>query len=292
MKNLYIIVLMLFSFLGCVSKGEYETLLTENNKLRVELGGLKNDTEGKIASARYEALLTENGELKIELNELKNGAGSIIALVENAYEEENFLVARENIALLKEKYPESEKNKDFAKLLIDIKKQEQAKEKIRLENLDNMGIWEIRYYIDKFGDYTSSGYISTHERIKGTFSDSRTTNSELGARVLITDSSNIDIKLYEYDRNAENEGSSSYPEKYDIYIKDDNDKFYYFAAENTSDRVSFNKKDSSMVHNLLVRNTSLKFTLELEGYGNTISSYTFIIPNMHWYGNAYLELAE
>ena len=60
------------------------------------------------------------------------------------------------------------------------------------------GIWKVSYYVDDFGEPTKEGYVFT--RCTGKFSNSATTNSELGVEFII-DESNIHIPLYEYNRN-------------------------------------------------------------------------------------------
>lgn len=54
------------------------------------------------------------------------------------------------------------------------------------------GIWKVSYYVDDFGEPTKEGYVFT--RCTGKFSNSATTNSELGVEFII-DESNIHIPL-------------------------------------------------------------------------------------------------
>lgn len=65
-------------------------------------------------------------------------------------------------------------------------------------NNNTFGIWEISNYVDDFGEQTKEGYI--HTFCTGTFSNSATTNSELGVQFII-DKSGMRIELYEYNRN-------------------------------------------------------------------------------------------
>lgn len=69
--------------------------------------------------------------------------------------------------------------------------------KIDAQN-NKFGIWEMDYYVDDFGEPTKEGYLKTS--CTGLFSNSATTNSELGVKFLI-DKSDIRIQLYEYNRN-------------------------------------------------------------------------------------------
>ena len=87
--------------------------------------------------------------MKTEIDELKNGEERLIAIIDTAYEKADFTTAKENIALLEKKHPESKKNPEYKKLLIAIEKsekeiylqkQKEAEEKERIKNLNNTGI--------------------------------------------------------------------------------------------------------------------------------------------------------
>ena len=49
-------------------------------------------------------------------------------------------------------------------------------------------MWEIRYYVDEFGEKTESGYIANADFISGVFSNTATHNSDLNVWLLIDDS--------------------------------------------------------------------------------------------------------
>ena len=92
----------------------------------------------------------------------------------------------------------------------------------QVENLktDSTGIWKINYFVDDFGDPTKDGYIAHDYYIKGTFSNSATTNSDLNVFVMISGAGRIGIQLYEYaGKNAVKAYSN---ETYKIAVKDSN----------------------------------------------------------------------
>ena len=70
-------------------------------------------------------LLAENERLRAEVDELKNGEARLIATVEKAYSDRNFLLARQSIHALSERHPQSPKNREFVALLETIAGEEQ-----------------------------------------------------------------------------------------------------------------------------------------------------------------------
>ena len=60
------------------------------------------------------------------------------------------------------------------------------------------GIWKIGYYVDDFGERTGESYV--HTETLGVFSNSATTNSNLGVSIIVN-KSRIIIQFYEYARN-------------------------------------------------------------------------------------------
>jgi len=244
-----------------------------------------------------EQLQQENERLSAELDDCKFGAEKIAGEVEKAYAEKNYAVARENIKMLYEKHPESPKNKEFKNLLAVIDKEEIAeqkrkeaaeKERIRLENLNNTGMWTVSYYVDDFGEPTKEGYIRNTYLISGNFSNTATQNSDLNVKFLITNSSDISIMLYEYAGNNPVKAYSS--ESYQVLIQDKDGKRLKLRATNYSDRLSFDKTASRQVHNVLMKGGTIKFKIyEID---TPTTEYDFTIPKADWYENAYAKLKE
>ena len=141
---------------------------------------------------------------------------------------------------------------------------------------DSNCIWEVRHYVDSFGDETDISYITTD--IDGVFSNSATTDSALGVRFLI-DSYDINIKLYEYNRNHSVTTSSS--TKYKITIKDDKNNIYYFTATNSSDRLYTNPNNIEDFHQILLNSKTIKFLIVESD--RTSTSYRFNIDDNSGY---------
>lgn len=250
-----------------------------------------------VSKSDYNKLLAENESLKMELEECNNGAEKLIANVEKAYSEKDFQTARMNIELLYENHPESPKNEEFKELLKlieieEIEEQErqeaEEQERIRLENLNNTGMWEVAYYVDDFGEPTDEGYIRNTNWITGTFSNTATQNSRLNVRFLITNSSDISFKLYEYAGNNPVKAYST--ERYRVLIQDNDGERYTFTATNYSDRIGFSAADSRTVHGIFMKSGTIKFSVtEIE---TPTTQYQFTIENADWYENAYLKLQE
>ena len=242
-------------------------------------------------------LLKENERLLTELDECQNGAERIAAKVEKAYNTKDYSDARLNINKLYERHPESPKNDEFKELLEKIEKEELAlqkkkeaeeKERIRLANINNTGMWTVRYYVDDFGEPTKKGYISNTNLISGTFSNTATQNSALSVRFLISNSSDISFKLFEYAGNNPVKTFSS--TSYTVLIQDKDGERLRLNARNYSDRLSFDRTNSRNVHNALMKGGTLKFRVVQVNTPST--NYEFTIQNADWYENAYRKLRE
>ena len=250
-----------------------------------------------VPQADFDKLKEQNEQLQTELEECQNGAEKLIAAIEKFYSEKAFVQARQSIEKLYEKHPESPKNEEFKKLLKIIEKEEliekkreeaEEKERIRLENLNNTGIWSVHYYVDEFGEATKQGYIQNTNFIQGTFSNTATQNSKLNIKFLISNSSDISIQLYEYAGNNPVKAYSS--DKYSVQVQDKDGSRLNLNAVNYSDRLSFDKTNSRKVHNALIKGGTVKFRIfETE---TPTTQYQFTIQKADWYDNAYKKLKE
>lgn len=243
----------------------------------------------------YDKLQVENEKLKIELDECKFGAEKLIALIEKDYSEKKYSSARKRINELYERHPESLKNNEFKQLLKKIKKKELAekkrkeaeeKERIRLANINNTGMWRVGYYVDDFGEPTKQGYIRNTNLIRGTFNNSATQYSALDVKFLISNSSDISIQLYEYAGNNPVKAYSS--ESYRVLIQDKDGNRSRLSATNYSERLSFSSTNSKKVHNILMKGGTIKFKIiEIE---TPTTEYEFTITKADYYNNAYRKL--
>lgn len=80
--------------------------------------------------------------------------------------------------------------------------------------------WDIYSYVDEFDNPTDDWYISNIEYLKGTFSNSATTKSDLEAMFLIDDE-DVAIFLYEY-ASMEVKNAGSWEKEYNITMLDAN----------------------------------------------------------------------
>lgn len=212
-----------------------------------------------VSQGDYDKLALENERLTEELDECRFGAERIVVAVEKAYAEKNYVLARQNIEMLYEKHPESPKNAEFAKLLKAIDQKERAlkkkheaeeKERIRVANLNNIGMWSIRYFVDKFGDRTRDAYLTNTDRIRGQFSNTATQDSKLDVILMVDGIDDISILLYEYaGRNPVKATSQDY---YAVSVQDDLGNQFELTANNTSDRLRLDPQSSHKVHNALL----------------------------------------
>jgi hypothetical protein len=257
-----------------------------------------------IPQADYEKIINENQDLKTniekissELDECQNGAEKTVAKVLKAYSEKDYITAKENIKSLSEMHPESPKNAVFKKILIKIKDEELAlkkvkeakeKDRIRLVNINNTGMWGVGHYVDEFGEQTKEGYITNSSYIKGFFSNTATQNSKLNITFLINSSSKISIQLYEYAGNNPVKAYSS--KSYRILVQDKEGKRLKLRATNYSDRLRIGTTDSRKLNKALLKGGIIKFKIyEIE---TPTTQYEFTILNADWYDNAQKKLGR
>lgn len=234
----------------------------------------------------------EYDKLKTELNECKFGAEKLIAAVEKAYSEKKYVEARKGIANLAQKHPESPKNVEFAELLKKIHREEpienakkaaEEKERNRLANLNNTGIWSVNHYVDDFGEETKQAYLTNTDLIRGSFSNTATQNSALDVKFLINSPSDITLQLFKYARNNPVKAYSS--DSYTVLLQDKDGNRLRLRAVNYSDRLSFENMVSKQLHSVLLKGGTLKFKI-IENDTPT-TEYEFIIQNADLYENAY-----
>ena len=155
-------------------------------------------------------------------------------------------------------------------------------------SLDDMGIWEVSYFVDDFGDPTDSGYITTIDLVEGKFSNSATTNAKLYVIFIITENK-ISIKMAEYGSNIV-KGSSSYPDNYVIIFKHNGVKAEgRYTATNRSDRLVIDgKKNTKKLLDKLIEGGSFSFVIgDVSEY--TSARYSFKIQ-ADGFSNAYRTL--
>ena len=159
--------------------------------------------------------------------------------------------------------------------------------KVAQTNFQGNGIWEIRYYVDDFGDPTDSGFISNTELIQGTFSNSATTNSSLYVFFLINGKGDVAVKLFEYGSSEVKAYSTEY---YEVKVKDSSGIVHSLPATiyQGGDRLyidsSARKNKISEMHNLFVIGGELQFVITSPS--SYPSTYKFSV-NADGYKNAF-----
>ena len=155
---------------------------------------------------------------------------------------------------------------------------------------DDLGIWELTYYIDKFKMPTDEAYIRNSRYISGTFSNTATNNSKLNVRLLI-DKDDVALMLYEYGDNQVKNGYS-HDEDYDIYVLDSSGVKHEFWGYIRPDgnRIFFQKESyfyesESAFLDLLKQGGKLHFYIE--ECDRRTTQYNFVIEDASGFSAAY-----
>ncbi len=318
-----ILFLLTFFLLGCgVPQSDYDKLEKDYEDVRAELEELLNGEVRLIAlvERHYKAKNFSEAKRNIQLLYEKHPSSSknkefqnllniitkeeetqkrfrlvlekekVTEIVKSCYSSKNFLLAKKTISDLFELYPELSNDPELKIALSNIEKEirSEKEERIRRENANKTGMWEIRYYVDEFGEKTESGYIANADFISGVFSNTATNNSDLNVWLLIDDSNDIAIKLYEYARS--NPVKTARSKSYKVLIQDNDGDKYDLSATNYSDRLIIDEDDSYQLHKALIRGGTLKFKI-IESDRRT-TNYSFSIDNADFYGNAYRKLTQ
>ena len=157
--------------------------------------------------------------------------------------------------------------------LKSLYKKQQNSLNTKVEEEKKKSKWEIKYYVDEFGDKTENGYVF---RVidDGLFSNSATSNSKLSVKFLI-EPNELTIMLLEYGSNYV-KGSQKSPDNYEVALKISDQK-YLFKAENYSDRLTFDNKSSTEITELIDKNDQIKFYIEeISDYSKTTYKFNLL----------------
>ena len=285
---------------------EHQSLKTEHESLKTDSQGLKDKyeslmTEHQSLKTERESLKTANQSLTKQVNDLKFGADRIIASVQLDYSKKRYTDAKVSIKLLEEKHPESIKNAEFRELLKTIEQEELAaeqkrlaeeKEKHRLANLQNTGMWVMREYVDMFKEKTGEKFLINEKWIKGIFNNSATENSKLTVQ-LFSDSNGVYVQLYEYEKSIrKNPFRDDF--LYRITIQDGDGARHAFSGTMLSghDRIVLSNRQTDAFHSIMKKGGQIKFSIEGVSPIVKNESYFFIIPNPDFYENALRLMTE
>lgn len=114
----------------------------------------------------------------------------------------------------------------------------------------NKSDWEIKYFVDKFGDPNPNNPYIGSKNIKGTFSNSATKDDLLYARIIIDDE--LAVKLYEYGQ-IEVTNSYSRIREYSVTFKyASNQQFSFVGTMNdlSGDRIFLNDGMDALIDHL------------------------------------------
>jgi hypothetical protein len=165
---------------------------------------------------------------------------------------------------------------------IAAEKARQAKEaeksRIAEYNRKNTSSWEIRYFVDKFDNFTDEAYITT--RITGTFGNS-TTNS-LVVRLIIT-KDNFAFELYEHGI-SQVRNIFDMNQVYEVFIQDGEKNRYNTVATLRSNQ--FFPDNRNNIYNILLKGGLVKFVVERK----SLNSYKFDIEDTQGFAAAYYAL--
>ena len=194
-----------------------------------------------------------------------------------------------------ERYPGSNKNIEYARLLnkidLDNSQIEKGKKSTSMERKGittsgTYGIWRIDYYVDEYGEMTTKKYIINILPVTGTFRNVATNGSPLNVQILVDSSTEISLLLYEYGRSPVK--SSSY-RRYWAKMNDCQGQEHLFWLALNRDRISF-ENQSEEVHNILIKGGKIQCWIHEDG--NPINEYLFTINNGDGYSTAYEKLVE
>ena len=234
---------------------------------------------------------SNNEEVKLALDRYL-AADIIGAEVDKAFIKNDYPFVKQKLKLLFAKYPEFSRNGEYRTMLETIEKIEldeinrkeaEKKEKYRLENINNLGMWRINHPVNQSGELNKNSYITNTNLIHGTFSNSETKNSKLSVKFIISDSSKISIQLFENAGSLPLKAWSDHT--YIVLVQDKNGNNYKIKAINTSDRLKFDEKASIQFHNTLLKGGIVK--MRIHEYYNSGNNYQFSIKDANWYKNAF-----
>jgi hypothetical protein len=164
----------------------------------------------------------------------------------------------------------------------------QAKRIEDFKRNDNSG-WTIKYFVNEWGDSTDKLFITTLNRIKGTFSSFITTDSDAGLEPIFSLPNNFAFKLYHYDRAIE-KNLYSHTVRYSIQLEDSTGQRFVVYASLASGETTFyfDSTDRDTVLNCFLKGGRIRmFIKNLE---ENLNSYRFSISDTNGFAAAYYAL--
>lgn len=147
----------------------------------------------------------------------------------------------------------------------------------------DLGVWEVRNYVDSFGDPTDEQYLTQQSRSQGTFSNSATTGSRLVWYFLI-DVDDVAIALREY---------GSYPVSYGDFrlnVKEADGTVSSFRMKASGDRL-YITSDEENFREILESEIPVKLSIDETGSYSS-SKYNLGEFNPAGFGNAWDAISD
>lgn len=255
----------------------------------------RSEAEKHRDTTRQDSVQTKSPDVRLSEQEY-------LSQIEKSIELGKFVDAKNYIDLLVTCFPRSDKKSFYQNLLpyVTTKADELLsvadsvkKDSVLRANANNLGIWEIQYFTDIFGEPTSEKYITTQSPIYGTFSSPATLKSDLRVKIVVANANSVSIKLFEYKGTNPVTG---YNDRYNVIVQDAKGEWHELRASiNHSDRLRFDdfsykgeRTDAETFHNILMQGGRIKVKIQDADCSST--SYNFTIANSDWYPNAYRKL--
>lgn len=163
-------------------------------------GCVKQSTHDQALRA-IDSLMVVNQTLIEENDELLNGEKRLIDYIELYHRNKDYVKSYEFITMLKARHPASNYLIQKEKMVVSIERgarimqdsiDKAREDSVKLANINELGIWEVRDVKNDFDEPTGKKYLSAY--ISGRFSNSATAGSPL--RVWISIDSVDDISVY------------------------------------------------------------------------------------------------
>lgn len=163
-------------------------------------GCVKQSTHDQ-ALRTIDSLKVANQTLIEENDELLNGEKRLIDYIELYHRNKDYVKSYEFITMLKSRHPASNYLIQKEKMVVSIERgarimqdsiDKAREDSVKLANINELGIWEVRDVKNDFDEPTGKKYLSAY--ISGRFSNSATAGSPL--RVWISIDSVDDISVY------------------------------------------------------------------------------------------------
>lgn len=154
------------------------------------------------------------------------------------------------------------------------------------DNPEEMGIWELTYYVDEFGRETETPYICNAKLIRGTFSNSVVTDRALSVRFLI-DEFKAAIMLYEYGNQKVQNAYSSKSINYYISMLDASEQKHSLTGSMNvnGDRILLDDESAQTLIAALNAGGEIQFVITNGTY--TTEKYQFTIGDATCFDHAY-----